>query len=245
MLKSLLYVSRMSKEHHHREMTTAFTLIELLVVIAIIAILASLLLPSLSKAKTLAQQTVCINNQKQIGLAQQIYVQDNRDYITDPNWGFSGNPGWLYLDHSGTPPAITDRADVEKGLLRKTISDDKPFFCPMDNTNTAVFRQRGMQLSSYLMNGSVTKFGANGKTFKAGQFRPNAIIFWQANEFSPADYNDASSEPNEGITKMHFLGTVVGTVSGSVEYMKWRAFEIEAGKYPGRLWNVPGSLLGN
>ncbi len=234
----------MSNAYHRCGKTTAFTLIELLVVISIIAILAALLLPALSKSKALAQETVCINNEKQIDLAQQMYVQDNRDYITDPNWGFNSNPGWLYLDNSGNPPSIANRAYVDKGLLRKTIPDDKPFFCPLDNTNTAVYRERAMQLSSYLMNGSVTRFGENAKTYKAGQFKPNDIIYWQANENSPADYNDASSEPNEGITKIHNLGTVVGTVCGSVEYMKWKAFEIEAGKYPGRLWNVPGSRTG-
>lgn len=59
----------------------AFTLIELLAIIAIIAILAGFLLPALSRAKSAAHKAVCINNQKQIGLARQLYADDNEGHL--------------------------------------------------------------------------------------------------------------------------------------------------------------------
>jgi prepilin-type N-terminal cleavage/methylation domain-containing protein len=89
-----------------------FTLIELLVVIAIIAILASLLLPALSKAKLKATMASCLSNQKQLGLAWTLYADDNQEVLVCFNDTDGANPAgvsqhpWRYQPPGSPAPSL-------------------------------------------------------------------------------------------------------------------------------------------
>jgi prepilin-type N-terminal cleavage/methylation domain-containing protein len=89
----------------------AFTLIELLVVIAVVALLMSILLPSLDRAKKQAKLIVCRSNLRQWALAVCTYIQDNDGFFLHGNTGITG--GWAWME-----------------ILRPYCSNDKVHLCP-------------------------------------------------------------------------------------------------------------------
>jgi prepilin-type N-terminal cleavage/methylation domain-containing protein/prepilin-type processing-associated H-X9-DG protein len=129
----------------------AFTLIELLVVIAIIAILAAILLPVLERARLKATEAYCLNNQKQLGLAFTMYVNENNNSLIQSH-DSSGNPIWSGMDDAGgfwginpnLPPlsgagasqgvALTDieGALTTNNLLGPYCGNPALFHCPGD-----------------------------------------------------------------------------------------------------------------
>ncbi len=127
-------------------MKKKFTLIELLVVIAIIAILASMLLPALSKARASAQSIKCVSNLKQLGLGSAMYAGDEKDTLP-PAVFHVGFPWWTSL----TPYVAGGTGDTEQNFLNVR---SKVFTCP-----TIVGNDGGY----YGLNDSVVNYSYSGR----------------------------------------------------------------------------------
>jgi prepilin-type N-terminal cleavage/methylation domain-containing protein/prepilin-type processing-associated H-X9-DG protein len=152
-----------------------FTLIELLVVIAIIAILAALLLPSLSRAKQKTQGVYCMNNTKQMTLAWTLYATDNADKIVYNRDGTAvgqaqGNEAWVagWLDNAaGQPYGANTNVDMlinhDKypygAYLGPYIKNPTAFKCPADHSvgifdSARVPRARSLSMNNFVGNES-------------------------------------------------------------------------------------------
>ncbi len=154
-----------------------FTVLELLVVIAIMAVLASLLLAMLSRAKAKGQGTACLNNLRQLMLAWKMYADDNNGKLAR-NAAFNGieryradTGGWIHgwLDYSGNNTdntnvlKLTGTFDGQMALFGRYLPAPLVYKCPADPSTVSIgghihSRVRSLSMNQALGSGSTASW---------------------------------------------------------------------------------------
>lgn len=254
---------------------SGFTLVELLVVIGIIALLISILLPALRRAKEAAMRTVCLSNHRTWLQATHLYATDNRQYLPWCNWqgqaGFANQIGYLYdprkgetkgsFDSEGTNPS---KNSMKTGSLFKYMRNTKAYHCPFDPEEAWDVGARSIThvITSYCMNGAVNGYGRANCWTKLTQFKSDDVIYWEQDPTVDQGFlfNDGSNYPGEAITLRHgggavqsmsnaakaAAGAIVSTFSGTAIWITRAEFD-KWGAEPGRspLWCVPKTISAN
>jgi prepilin-type N-terminal cleavage/methylation domain-containing protein/prepilin-type processing-associated H-X9-DG protein len=248
-----------SQARHKR----AFTLIELLVVIAIIAILAAMLLPALAKAKLKATLTRDIGNQRQIGLAYNMFGSDNDDQIMpfQNGGGFWGPPPTFPFGAGLTAEqALTTIQNCLRtnNALYQYAPNPAVFHCPGDE-RSKLRPGVGWAYDSYSRtgnDGSEPYFGITRKWTKLSHIRNSAMTFIFTEDADERGYNRGNwvvqftvGNPDsfrwvDPPAMYHGNVNTYGFADGHVETHKWRdANLIKAGKQAA-LGQVPTAISG-
>jgi prepilin-type N-terminal cleavage/methylation domain-containing protein len=177
-----------------------FTLIELLVVIAIIAILAALLLPTLANAKKKAQETSCINNQKEFGLGLILYADDyHNNYLPfEQAGGFYQVPNGVPFT-GYTPEAAYDACvqALTNSLLFIYVKNVAIFHCPgdtrvMDTPGDGYAYQSYSKTQNYAGDSYDNYWGMGGNCLKTADVSAPSMTFVTVEDTDWRGYNDGT-----------------------------------------------------